>query len=232
MGLLEKIFNNKKKIIKNGTGSKIRRIRMAKKISASELGKAVGVNETAIRNYETGYRQVSSEKLFLVAQKLGVPVETLIDRQIDNRLDTMHILFELSEKYELMPVKLLQEPQYAIQTKDDIVLKGIEAWYNKRRQWESGKITLEELQTWMDAFPLMDGDTDGDDIQNLKSYYTELKLLISLKSTLDSIELIMNTKMDEIEACYAQKDYKMAYARLRELRSTIITIIQVERKKY
>lgn len=34
-----------------------------------------------------------------------MPVETLIDRQIDSYNDAMHILFELSEKYDLVPVE-------------------------------------------------------------------------------------------------------------------------------
>ena len=66
----------------------------------------------SIRNYEIGYRQASRDKLELNAQRLGVPVETLIDRQIDSYNDAMHILFELSEKYDLVPVEVPQEPKY------------------------------------------------------------------------------------------------------------------------
>ena len=52
----------------------------------------------------------------MIAQRLGVPVETLVDRQIDSYNDAMHILFELSDKYDLVPIELPQEPKYAIQT--------------------------------------------------------------------------------------------------------------------
>lgn len=88
----------------------------------------------SIRNYEIGYRQASRDKLELIAQRLGVPVETLIDRQIDSYNDAMHILFELSEKYDLVPVEIPQEPKYVIQTKNEVILQALEAWYNKRRK--------------------------------------------------------------------------------------------------
>ena len=63
-----------------------------------------------------------------------MPVETLIDRQIDSYNDAMHILFELSEKYDLVPVEIPQEPKYVIQTKIEVILQALEAWYNKRRK--------------------------------------------------------------------------------------------------
>ena len=99
--------------------------------------------------------KLPEDKLELIAQRLGVPVETLIDRQIDSYNDAVHILFELSEKYDLVPIELPQEPKYAIQTqKMKQILQHYKQWYNKRRQWENGDITQTELQEWMDAFPL------------------------------------------------------------------------------
>ena len=110
---------------------------MRNKTAVSELAEAAGVNEAAIRNYEVGYRQISRDKLELIAQRLGVPVETLVDRQIDSYNDAMHILFELSDKYDLVPIELPQEPKYAIQTKDETILQALQAWYNERRKWEN-----------------------------------------------------------------------------------------------
>ena len=103
MGLWDKFRSDKKSGRYLGTGTKIRRIRSQKDTTVVELANALGVNEAAIRNYEIGYRQASRDKLELIAQRLGVPVETLIDRQIDSYNDAIHILFELSEKYDLVP---------------------------------------------------------------------------------------------------------------------------------
>ena len=134
MSLWDIFLNNQKIEKRTGTGQKIKRIRSRKKTAVIELAEAAGVNETAVRNYEIGYRQASRDKLELIAQRLGVPVETLIDRQIDSYNDAMHILFELSEKYDLVPVEIPQEPKYVIQTKNEVILQALEAWYNKRRK--------------------------------------------------------------------------------------------------
>ena len=134
MSFWDIFLSDKKSERRLGTGLKIRRIRSQKKISVVELATALGVNEAAIRNYEIGYRQASRDKLESIAQRLGVPVETLIDRQIDSYNDAVHILFELSEKYDLVPIELPQEPKYAIQTKNEVILQALEAWYNKRRK--------------------------------------------------------------------------------------------------
>ena len=81
MSLLDKFLNNIKIEKRIETGQKIKRIRLRNKTAVSELAEAAGVNEAAIRNYEVGYRQISRDKLELIAQRLGVPVETLVDRQ-------------------------------------------------------------------------------------------------------------------------------------------------------
>lgn len=153
MSLLDKFLNNIKIEKRIETGQKIKRIRLRNKTAVSELAEAAGVNEAAIRNYEVGYRQISRDKLELIAQRLGVPVETLVDRQIDSYNDAMHILFELSDKYDLVPIELPQEPKYAIQTKDETILQALQAWYNERRKWENGDITQAELQEWMGCVP-------------------------------------------------------------------------------
>ena len=91
MSLWDKFLNNIKIEKRIETGQKIKRIRLRNKTAVSELAEAAGVNEAAIRNYEVGYRQISRDKLELIAQRLGVPVETLVDRQIDSYNDALLI---------------------------------------------------------------------------------------------------------------------------------------------
>lgn len=230
MGLFDRFFNDKNYNKSNSTGEKIRRIRTQKKISASELGEAAGVNHAAVRNYETGYRQVSSEKLSAIADKLGVPTETLLDRQINGYLDAIHILFELSEQYEFVPVTLPQEPRYAIQTKDAVILQALQAWSEKRRQWEKGSITQFELREWMDAFPLQ--CEEGDVTEDGESSYTDYERILGFKSTLESVKLIMDSKYEEITECLNKKDIRTANMHLETMKSTISTLVQVDIKKY
>ena len=230
MSLLERFFSDKRENKPKGTGIKIRKIRTQKKISASELGEVAGVNETAIRNYETGYRQVSDDKLILIAQRLGVPVETLVDRQINNYADVIHTLFELSEKYEFLPIELPQEPKYAIQTKDTVILQAMQNWFDKRRQWETGTITQTELQEWMDAFPLFCKEEEPVEIK--ESVYSDFERIIRLKSTLESVDMIVESKVEEISTSLEKKDIRTARMQLETLKSTISTLVQVDIKKY
>lgn len=230
MGFLDKFFSDKKENKQNGTGTKIRKIRTQKKISAFDLGNVAGVNETAIRNYETGYRKVSNDKLLLISEKLGVPVETLVDRQINSYMDVIHILFELSEKYEFVPIELPQEPRYAIQTKDTVILQALQAWYDKRRQWENGSISRAEFQDWMDAFPLLCKDEETTEVN--ESLYSDFERILGLKSALEQMDMIVDCKVEEIQSCIAGKNNKMAQEHLESLKSTIHTLVQVDIQRY
>lgn len=231
MSLLDKFLNNIKIEKRIETGQKIKRIRLRNKTAVSELAEAAGVNEAAIRNYEVGYRQISRDKLELIAQRLGIPVETLVDRQIDSYNDAMHILFELSEKYDLVPIELPQEPKYAIQTKDETILQALQAWYNERRKWENGDITQAELQEWMDAFPLQ-CEEDGPPAEKAESRYTDFERIMGLKSALEQMDMIVNDNVELIEDCIAHKDYKTAREHLRMLKATVHTLSQVDIKRY
>lgn len=231
MSLWDKFLGNKITGRRTGTGTKIRRIRSQKDTSVLELANTLGVNEAAIRNYEIGYRQASRDKLELIAQKLGVPVETLIDRQIDSYNDAMHILFELSEKYDLVPVEIPQEPKYVIQTKNEVILQALEAWYNKRCKWENGDITQAELQEWMDAFPLQCEENESP-AEKVESRYTDFERILGLKSALEQMDMIVNDNVELIEDCIAHKDYKTAREHLRTLKATVHTLSQVDIKRY
>lgn len=231
MSLWDKFLGNKITGRRTGTGTKIRRIRSQKDTSVLELANTLGVNEAAIRNYEIGYRQASRDKLELIAQRLGVPVETLIDRQIDSYNDAMHILFELSEKYDLVPVEIPQEPKYVIQTKNEVILQALEAWYNKRRKWENGDITQAELQEWMDAFPLQCEENEPP-AEKVESRYTDFERILGLKSSLEQLDMIVNDNVELIEDCIAQKDYKAAREHLKTFKATVHTLSQVDIKRY
>lgn len=231
MSLWDIFISDKKSERRLGTGLKIRRIRSQKKISVVELATALGVNEAAIRNYEIGYRQASRDKLESIAQRLGVPVETLIDRQIDSYNDAIHILFELSDKYDLVPIELPQEPKYALQSKNEVILQALQAWYNERRKWENGDITQAELQEWMDAFPLQCEENEPP-AEKVESHYTDFERIMGLKSALEQMDMIVNDNVDLILDCMAHKDYKTACEHLRTFKATAHTVSQVDIKRY
>lgn len=139
----------------------------------------------------------------------------------------MHILFELSEKYALVPVEIPQEPKYVIQTKNEVILQALEAWYNKRRKWENGDITQAELQEWMDAFPLQCEENESP-AEKGESRYTDFERIMGLKSALEQMDMIVNDNVELIEDCIAHKNYKTAREHLRTLKATVHTLSQVD----
>lgn len=54
-------------------GEKIKKYRKLRKMTQSELGEAVGLTDSAIRNYEHDDRTPNDEQLSLIAKKLDVP---------------------------------------------------------------------------------------------------------------------------------------------------------------
>jgi transcriptional regulator with XRE-family HTH domain len=60
-------------------GMRIRLLRKRRKMSQSELGKALGVTFQQIQKYENGKNRVGASRLHLVATTLDVPISELFD---------------------------------------------------------------------------------------------------------------------------------------------------------
>jgi transcriptional regulator with XRE-family HTH domain len=60
-------------------GARIRLLRRQRKMSQTELGKAIGVTFQQIQKYELGKNRVGAGRLHLVATALKVPVAELFD---------------------------------------------------------------------------------------------------------------------------------------------------------
>jgi transcriptional regulator with XRE-family HTH domain len=60
-------------------GGRIRLLRKRRKMSQSDLGKALGVTFQQIQKYENGKNRVGASRLHLVATALNVPINELFD---------------------------------------------------------------------------------------------------------------------------------------------------------
>lgn|GEM_PF-742749 len=233
MLFFDKLFS-KKSDENTTTGKKIRQLRNTKRISAKELGASCGVNETAIRNYEQGIRQVSDEKLDLIAKCLGVTPSALYDRKISTYIDVMQVLFELADRYELLPVAIPQEPRFALLSKDAVLVGSIQAWYEQRRKWERKEITLEQLKEWENAFPLLCKDNlvdnSSDNIQ--ESVYTDFERIVFLKRAVEEQKLIVNNYCQMIDECLQRKDIATARMHNDTLKKTINSVFEDDLKKF
>lgn len=232
MKWLTSLLYNTKEKGRNVTGKKIRMLRNTKKMTAAELGKQVGLAENSIRNYENGSRQVSDEKLALIAEALGVPMEALLDRRICNYLDVSHILFEMADDYELIPAMLPQEPKYALLTKDETILQILEVWYEKHRQWEQGQITQLDYKAWKDAFPLLCDSAQELEEPIHEKRYTDFERISSFKSTVETLDAIVDLNVSEALECLDVKDYAMLKEKLENMRSTVHHLSEKNVSKY
>lgn len=62
-------------------GLNIRIFRLARDMSQTDLGKAIGVSFQQVQKYENGHNRVGSSRLSKIAETLGVPVSRLFDNE-------------------------------------------------------------------------------------------------------------------------------------------------------
>lgn len=138
-------------------GGKIRNIRRLKGISAKEIGSAIGVNDTAIRNYELGFRTPKKEKVNGIAEILSVNPCALYERNLYSGLDFLHILFEIEEDFHISPYQV--KDSIYLQVKDnDVFNSALLSWLNQREKFLKGEITKEEYDIWKYSY----GNTHGE----------------------------------------------------------------------
>lgn len=210
MSFVDKLYEIKNS--RSSTGDKIKTIRDIKNISTRALGDACSVNVNTIRNYELGNRQVNEEKLNVIAEFLGVNVSALYDRKIVNYVDAMHTLFELQRWFDLVPSSTDTEPHCDLKPNDETLLKAIQAWMQKRSDFEQKKITKLDLLDWELSFPEkfkeeslpQNKDVDIPDASEDFDRSTAMKLALA------QIKFIVTAHTDHISKLLGNQDIEQA----------------------
>jgi len=225
---------NEDRIARNVTGQKIRAIRVAKKITVKELSKACGVNENTIRNWEIGIRQVSEDKLELLAERLEVPTSALRDRHIDNITDALYALLELSEKFKLSPILLPQIHSCLLMTSNDELMAGIDIWHQKRQL-----NSYEELEKWMYSIDDEEHDGKTEYSKGLESFvnndYSDKVKIIFLKKALADSLYIFKSQLEMIIYNIknsSKENQGLAIKQLETLDKTLEITIKKDLEKY
>ena len=99
------------------TGEKIRAKRIELNMTMEDLGKAIGVQRSAINKYEKGLVDISSKKLAAIANALNVSIKSLLEDVDDT--DETHIVIQNMEQFS----HLLQ---YMTQEEYDFVIAAFE----------------------------------------------------------------------------------------------------------
>ncbi len=79
-------------------GENIRRIRTQRGLTQAELGRLIGISESAVRRYELNSSIPRINRLEAIAYALGVNAQVLLNADFDN-ITTMHRLFQTFRQY-------------------------------------------------------------------------------------------------------------------------------------
>lgn len=123
-------------------GSRIRRIRLEKGLSQSELGEKVGLNADRIQKYENGARKPKFDMLKQIATALGVETIALRDPVVSNSVGAMRALFEMEDMYNLKLID--KDGKLYINFDDDVLNAYLQDWYTKRKSIETELIDATE----------------------------------------------------------------------------------------
>ena len=228
------IINRIKKSFHEGghtTGSKIRRLRFSKNISAKDLGSACGINDMAVRNYETGQRQPNEDRLRKIASYLDVNYAALVDRKIDSYIDVMHILFEIESDYGIVPYALNEYPFVGVVSKNELLIEAFQRWAEMYKKWESNEVTDEEYFDWKNSFPKVLSAGGNSQKLNDSRNLTLLEQKTLYRQTLTEMKYIVNNYAELITNCAKDKDWVTASMHVEKMKRTMNSIIEVEIKK-
>lgn len=138
-----------------GTGNRIRKLRKAAGFTQKQLAQAIGLTESAIRNYELDIRKPGADQLDAMADALGVHVASLEDIGIESARQTMEVLFRLEDTMGFFPEEADDEMAVGIDRRADGAPKmqmALKAWKAMRDNLSAGKITQDEYDAWKASF--------------------------------------------------------------------------------
>lgn len=118
-------------------GSRIKKIRIARGMTRSELGALVGLDQNRVQQYENGTRKPRRALLSTFATALSVDIRALSDPVVDDRISTMHALFAIEDLYGIEFYEL--DYGCGIRIKDDDIAEYL-------RQWKEEHDTFDVLE--------------------------------------------------------------------------------------
>ena len=93
-------------IANQSLGVRIRYFRKKKGFTQKELGEAIGVNDSTIRNYELGNRTPDANTMAKIAEALEIDFYTLKSTEVNSVDSAVHALFDIEDRYGLVPDKI------------------------------------------------------------------------------------------------------------------------------
>ena len=213
-------------------GGKVRALRLRKRKTAVDLANSIGVSNSAIRNYESNYRQISPDVLQQIADNLGTTVEALQSHNFNNLLSIVHAFFELYNDNIFQFYRPSPLAPLCMFMRDETLTVVFEEWYNQIGRFEHGEITQEELYEWQDSFPFSFEKTAENNMENYISTHNNINRIFGYKTTMESQNFIVKNAVEEITDYLKHKKTELAIAKLHTLQKTIDDITENAKKEY
>ena len=111
------------------TGEKIRAKRIELNMTMEDLGKAIGVQRSAINKYEKGLVDISSKKLAAIANALNVSIKSLLE-DVDDTDETHIVIQNMKQFGHLLQYMTQEEYDFVVaafdKARERMRAKGIE----------------------------------------------------------------------------------------------------------
>lgn len=137
------------------TGSRIKRYRKAAGLTQKQLGEAIGLGESAVRNYERDIRTPKKEQLNAMAEAMDIAPEALYDIDANNAREALEVLFRLEGTLGLKPVETEGGIAIAVSTDAPGAQKSaaaLKAWKRMRDALNAGDVSEGDYERWKASF--------------------------------------------------------------------------------
>ncbi len=133
------------------SGEKLKKLRLLRELTQKELAIKSGLTDSAIRNYELGYRSPNKEQLIKIAEALDCDVSALIDHTPISIFEFMQILFDYENDLKLRP--LIEESTIGLISQDINFNDFLVEWDEMRKKHYNEEITDDEFRDWKLSYP-------------------------------------------------------------------------------
>ena len=169
---------NAKNLASANLGQKIRFYRQIAGMTQKDLGIAVGVNESTIRNYELGNRYPDTDTIFDIANALEIAPYELSAPNPTSAASSLQYLFDIEKTLDLTPIVI--DGKVYLEVSSDIVVddptvaplanlkRMITHWATMYERFINEEIDEETYLLWQAKY-MSFGTNEADIIYNAKS---------------------------------------------------------------
>lgn len=133
------------------SGEKLKKLRLLRGLTQKELARMSGLTDSAIRNYELGYRSPDKDQLKKIAEALRCDASALIDHTPISIFEFMQIIFDYEDDFKIRP--LIEGSTIGLMSHDKNLNDFLLEWEDMRRKHYNGEITDDEFDDWKLSYP-------------------------------------------------------------------------------